>query len=193
MKPYKEHPESNVDALLRYATQYAEHAMRRLGRVPPTFLAETEQGLMAYFPEAMGDERAKDNFANTARLVAVGYKASAVAMILESWMSVAKPGKPLDPSIPPSQSPDREECVVIMVEGQKGEHRSKFLLIQRDANGRFTGFGNSNMPEFDSMEGRFAGILPPKAQTEENRKMARQLLLMMGVAPENLGFNPMWN
>jgi hypothetical protein len=41
----------------------------------------------------------------------------------------------------------------------------------------------ANMPGFDSMEGRFVGILPPKPQTEENRKLARQLLLMMGVAP----------
>lgn len=192
----KERPNTggeSVDALLQRAIEYAGHAMRSIGRVPPTFLAETDNGLMIYLPETMGDERAKDNFANTARLVAVGYSASAVAMILESWVTVAKPGKPLDPSVPPSQSPDREECVVIMVEGQKGEHRSKFLPIQRDARGRFTGFGGDEMPKFDQMEGRFVGILPTKALSEENRKMARQLLRMMGVAPENHGFNPMWN
>ena len=35
--------------------------------------------------------------------------------------------------------------------------------------------------------------LPQKPQTEENRKMAKQLLMMMGVVPQEMGFNPMWN
>jgi hypothetical protein len=42
-------------------------------------------------------------------------------------------------------------------------------------------------------KGRFSDIMPQKPQTEENRKMAEHLLLMMGVVPENLGFDPMWN
>jgi hypothetical protein len=180
------------DALLGRAIHYAEHAMRRFGRVPPTFLAETDRGLIAYFPETMGNDHAKDNFANTARLVTVAYNASTVAMILESWITLAKPGKPLDPSIPPSQSPDREECVVIVVEGH-GEMRSKFLPIQRKLLCTFTGFGTDNIPQFDEMQGRFAGMMPPTPPTKQDRRTARQLLLMMGVAPDNLGFNPSWN
>jgi hypothetical protein len=37
------------------------------------------------------------------------------------------------------------------------------------------------------------GILPPKPVSAENRKTARQVLVLMGVVPENKGFNPMWN
>ncbi len=43
------------------------------------------------------------------------------------------------------------------------------------------------------MKGRFTELLPAKTPTDENRKIAKQLLLMMGVAPESFGFNPMWN
>ena len=45
----------------------------------------------------------------------------------------------------------------------------------------------------EQAKGRFSGIMPQKPQTEENWKMARQLFMMMGVVPENMGFNPMWN
>jgi len=32
-----------------------------------------------------------------------------------------------------------------------------------------------------------------KPQKEQNRKMAKQLLMMMGVVTQEIGFNPMWN
>jgi hypothetical protein len=69
----------------------------------------------------------------------------------------------------------------------------RILPIQRNAKGVFAGFGGQDSQELDRMEGRFAGIMPQKPPSEENRKMARQLLQMMGVMPENRGSNPMWN
>lgn len=60
-----------------------------------------------------------------------------------------------------------------------------------NAKGKFTGFGSAD--DIEQAKGRFSEIMPQKPQTEENRKMARQLLMMMSVVPEEMGFNPMWN
>ena len=175
---------------MKHARHYAEHMMRGARSIPPTLFADTEDGLLMCVPSQMEDERAKNNFANTSRMIAVGYRATAVAMVLESWMTKAKPGESLDPSVPPSESPDREECVVITVENRE-DSQQQILLIQRDASGQFLGFGTAQ--KITEMKGRFAQMMPPKIPSEEDSKMARQLLKMMGVFPENRGFNPMWN
>jgi hypothetical protein len=182
--------EAPLNDLIKHAMGYAEFSMKKLGRVPPTLFVQTPGGIAIYFPETMGNEKAKNNFANTSRLIAVAYGATATAMVLESWITRAKPGRELDASIPPSQSPDREECVVIQVECV-GVSKTKILSIDRNAKGVFTGFGA--VDNLDEAKGRFSEIMPQKPQTEENRKMAKQLLMMMGVVPEEMGFNPMWN
>jgi hypothetical protein len=165
--------------------------MRNAGTVRPAFLADTPEGTVLYLPETMGDERAKQNFANTARLIAVAYRATAVAFAMESWVTFAKPGRAVD-STPPSQSPDREECVILSVET---EHRqsTELLMIQRDRSGRFAGFASPDIPKVTEFQGRFAQVMPPKPPGEKDALMARQLLRMMGVDPENRGFNPSWN
>ena len=78
-----------LDQLIQVATNFSDFTMRHQGRVPPTFLAQTQEGLIAYFPERMGDERAKDNFAQTARLISIAHEATAIVMILESWVKLA--------------------------------------------------------------------------------------------------------
>lgn len=94
--------------------------------------------------------------------------------------------------LPPSQSPDRQEAVVIQAEGE-GLRSAALLRIERDSGGKFTGFATADGLKFDAMSGRFAALFPPKPPTEENRKIARQLLTLMGVRPQNRGFNSMWN
>jgi len=42
--------------------------MRKNGRLPPTVLASTPKGGVRYVPHDLADARAKDNFANAARL-----------------------------------------------------------------------------------------------------------------------------
>ena len=93
---------------------------------------------------------------------------------------------------PPSQSPDREECVFIVAENMETT-RSVMLPIRRNRKGGFNGFGSCDLPDIDKLTGRFAGMMPPNQPSPEDRKMARHLLLSMGVAPDNMGFNPQWN
>ena len=44
------------------------------------------------------------------------YGATYMVMILESWVTLAKPGETLDTTPPPSEAFDREEFVVVMPE-----------------------------------------------------------------------------
>ena len=119
----------DLETLIDQSRHYAKHMLQKTGCVPPTLMALTPEGLMMFVPSELEDTDAKDKFANTGRLLAVGYKASAVVMILESWATFPKrPGLPL-PEGPPSQSPDRKEVVVLMGE-TRDTRAQQFLFIQ---------------------------------------------------------------
>ncbi len=182
----------NLNSLIAQAKIYSKHMMEATGSVPPTLMALTPEGFMMFVPASVANENEKDQFANAGRLLAVGYNATAVAMILESWITFAtRPGQPLDVT-PPSQSPDRKEVIVIMGETRES-CAQQFLFIQRNSSGKFTGFGTSLLPQFDDMQGRFAQMMPPKVPGENEVFMARSLLTAMGVKVTSAGFNPMWN
>jgi hypothetical protein len=80
----------------------------------------------------------------------------------------------------PSEAFDRKEVIVLMGESHTGQ-KQKYLPIIRSDNGKFFGFGESNMPVLDNIEGRFAQILPPKVATAEYRTLAQAMLKVKGV------------
>jgi hypothetical protein len=59
---------TQLDDLMAHAERYATFLMRKNGRLPPTVLASTPKGGVRYVPHDLADARAKDNFANAARL-----------------------------------------------------------------------------------------------------------------------------
>ena len=176
---------TDLDTLAAYAEGYAEFAMKNIGRVPPTMLAISPEGLLHFIPESLEDERAKNNFANVGRLICAAYGATNMVMILESWMTMAKPGQTLDADEPPSEAFDREEVVVVMGETM-GRKTQRFLPILRTDAGGFFGFGEFDAMKLDGIEGRFAGMLPPGEVTPETRAMTRALLAAMGVTRDAL-------
>ena len=176
---------TDLESLAAYAEGYAEFAMKNIGRVPPTMLAVAPEGLLHFIPESLADERAKNNFANIGRLICAAYGATHMVMILESWVTMAKPGQALDMETPPSEAFDREEFVVVMGEAF-GRKTQRFLPILRTDAGGFFGFGEFNATKFDGIEGRFAGMLPPEETTPETRAMAQALLATMGVTRDVL-------
>ena len=184
-------PES-LDDLLARAEHYAGFAMRQMGRVPPAIMALAPGGLLFFMPEKMGDERAKDNFANTARLICIAHDASAVVVILEAWVKVAAPGETLDPKEPPSEALDRREVVVLAGEMRESK-RYKFLPIIRTDAGGFFGFGESDIPAFNNFQGRFAEILAPHLPSKEMQVQARLLLETMGIADSGLQGDFLWS
>src|ERR1019366_7537510 len=104
LSPMSEGPqETALDDLLAYAEGYAEFSMRKLGRVPPSLLAISPNGSFHFIPSSLKDVRAKDNFADTARLICLAYGVTAAVIVLEAWMKTAKPGATLDMTEPPSE------------------------------------------------------------------------------------------
>jgi hypothetical protein len=70
--------------------------MKKSGFLAPIMMASTDQGLILFSPDSLSDSGAKDNFANKVRLITGSYSASAVVLILESWITRAKVGEKLD-------------------------------------------------------------------------------------------------
>ena len=166
--------------LIAEATRYAQFAMRKSGSLAPMMMAATEEGLMLFTPDKLMDTGAKDDFANKVRLITASYGASAVVLILESWVTRAKKGEPLDITTPPSESYDREEVVVLIGQAPQG-NITHLLPIHRLGNGKFWNLGDAQEMAADSFEGRFAGMLPPRPVDERTRQMGRVLLEAMGV------------
>ena len=169
-----------LDDLLAQAEHYANHSMRNMGRVPPTLWLIGADGPVTFIPENLADDGAKDDFATTARLVCIAHAATACVMALEAWSKSAKPGEVLDMTEPPSEAFDRREVVVLLGESRDGQ-KQKFLPIIRSGNGKFFGFGESELPGMDKMEGRFAQILSPKVPDDEMRLVVKAMLKVKGV------------
>jgi hypothetical protein len=179
---------TELEDLMAHAEGYANFLMRKKGRVPPTLLAATPNGGICYVPKDLSDTRAKDNFANAARLICAAYAAEAVVMVVEGWLTMAKPGEPLDDT-PPSEALDRKEFVVLMGEAA-GKKTQKLLPIIRTDAGGFFGFGEFDSRAFDGFQGRFACLLPPKVPNAEQRALAKAMLEMLGVTDAALGGFP---
>jgi hypothetical protein len=81
--------------------------MKKFGCLAPIMMAATDQGTILFTPDKLSD------FANKVRLITASYGASAVVLILESWITKAKADEPLDTLTPPCESYDREEVAVI--------------------------------------------------------------------------------
>jgi hypothetical protein len=169
-----------LDDLLAQAEHYANYSMRNMGRVPPTLWLIGADGPAMFIPENLADDGAKDDFATTARLMCIAHAATASVMTLEAWMKTATPDEKLDMTEPPSEAFDRREVVVLMGESRDGQ-KQKFLPIIRSGNGKFFGFGESEVPRFDEMKGRFAQILPPKVPDAQLREVAKAMLKVKGV------------
>lgn len=182
----------SLDDLLAQAEHYANFAMRKIGNVPPTMMGLSPRGPLFFVPSAMTDDRAKDNFANTARLICVAHDATAAVMILESWMKLATPGETLDTTEAPSEAIDRKEIVLLTGETRTG-FKQKILPIIRTGVGGFFGFGEFDGPAADSLQGRFAGILPPKRPNREMQNKARMVLAAIGITDSALRHDPSKN
>ena len=171
---------NTLDAILEEATRYARIAMRKSGCLAPVMMASNGEGMIIFSPDQLTDTGAKDDFANKVRLITSSYGAAAVVLILESWITKAKPGESLDTLTPPSESYEREEVVVLIGQSPQG-NITHLLPIHRLGNGKLWNLGDAEEMPADSFEGRFAKLLPPDPVDEKTRMMGRVLLEAMGV------------
>ena len=175
-----------LDDLLAQAEHYANYSMRNTGRMPPTLFLIGPDGPLMLMPESLADDSAKDDFATNARLMCIAHAATSVVMALEAWAKFATPGERFDETERPSEAIDRREFVILMGESHSGQ-KQKFLPIIRSGNGKFFGFGESEVPEMDEMKGRFAQLLPTKIPDAALCDLAKAMLKVKGVGRATQG------
>ena len=180
----KAKPES-LDDLLQVAERYAEYCLRYTGRVAGTLLLQGSDGPSMFVPNRLDTIEAKNQFASQARQMAIAHGATAAVMVLEAWAVHAAPGVPLHPTLPPSESPQRQEIVALLGEAN-GVQRAVMLPIERHVAGGFSHFGPPQVQAADQAVGRFAQILPETPPTPEEQARAQAQLRAQGMRQEEL-------
>ena len=187
----QENPQG-LEPLARQATDYALHMMRTTGSVPPTVIADTDEGYVFCMPSELSDDAAKDRFAEVTRLFAIAQSARSLVMVMEAWARLPDANGHLDTETPPSQAADRKEVVVLMLEDHSKKATS-LLPILRDAEGNFTEFGDPGPLLVGDPVGRFAGLMPRNKPSVREAAQARAALLALGMNIVNRGFDPTLN
>jgi hypothetical protein len=168
-------PVESLDSLEEEARRFALHCLRTSGRLAATLLLVTEKGLVAFVPNSMRDEQAKDQFANECRLVAIATQARMCAMVMETWVASVLPGD--DPIAKvPSEEPDRMEAVMIVLEAHREQQRTYVQPVIRDRKGDVAKLTKSIVPTDIQLGGRFAGVLPAIWPSDEETKAAAFLV-----------------
>jgi hypothetical protein len=178
--------------LAAQATDYALHMMRTTGSVPPTVIADTNEGYVFCMPTALTDDAAKDRFAEVARLFAIAHEASALVLVVEAWAKLPDARGHLDTETPPSESPDRKEVVALMLEDHS-RCATCLLPITRDETEKFSAFGDTAPLEFGESAGRFSKLMPRNKPSAREAAQAKASLLSLGMSIVNRGFDPTMN
>ena len=193
MKRNRRQPEpERLEALAKQGNDYALHMMRTTGSVPPTVIADTDEGFVFCMPSELADEASKDRFAEVAKLFAAAYRAQALIMIVEAWARLPDANGHLDTETPPSQAPDRKEVVVLMLEDHS-RNATVMLPIVRDEAGAFTSLGDPGPMQFGESMGRFSGLMPRNKPSVREAAQAKATLLGLGMSIVNRGFDPNMN
>ena len=187
----RENPQG-LEPLARQATDYALHMMHTTGSLPPTVIADTDDGYVFCMPSELADDAAKDRFADVTRLFAIAQSARSLVMVVEAWARLPDANGHLDTNILPSQSPDRKEVVVLMLEDHS-RTATVMLPILRDASGAFTAFGDPGPMHFGESTGRFSGLMPRNKPSVREAAQAKATLLNRGIHIVNRGFDPTMN
>jgi hypothetical protein len=166
--------------------------MRTTGSVPPTVIADTDEGYIFCMPSELTDDSAKDRFAEVARLFAIAHSARSLVMVVEAWTKLPDARGHLDTETPPSQAPDRKEVVVLMLEDHS-RNATVMLPILRNADGAFTDFGDPGPMQFGESVGRFSGLMPRNKPSVREAAQARATLMALGMNIVNRGFDPTMN
>ena len=181
-----------LEALARQAKDYALHMMRTTGSVPPTVIADTDEGYVFCMPSALAGEADKDRYAEMAKLMAVAYRARALVMIVESWVRLPDATGHLDPDVRPSQAADRKEMVALLLE-DRSVSATSLIPILRDSTGAFTDLGLNAPMNFGDSEGRFSKLMPRHKPSADECARAKRILFAMGMTVVNRGFDPSMN
>jgi hypothetical protein len=181
-----------LEALAKQAKDYALHMMGATGSVPPTVIADSDEGFVFCMPSELADEASKDRFAEVAKLFAIAYRAKALVMIVEAWVRLPDSRGHLDQNIRPSEATDRKEMVALLLE-DRSVSATRLIPILRDSKKTFQDLGAVAPLTFGDSEGRFSKLMPRHKPSADDSAKAKRTLLSIGMNVENRGFDPTMN
>jgi hypothetical protein len=149
-----------LDEMVKLATDQANRVMvGTKDELTPVWLLVTGKGDkptdVTIYATPWGNTREKHLVIETMRDVMREKRCTAYSMLTEAWMlrvtGDAAKGEYKGPM--PSESPDRQECVVVMAANKDGEHRYHTLETVRAADGTC-----SELRQLSGAEDQFTGI-----------------------------------
>ncbi|GDY21364.1 hypothetical protein LBMAG56_27110 [Verrucomicrobiota bacterium] len=162
------------------AADFAEVTLRNYPQILPTIILATREGTRMFSPGAVNGEEAKDSFAATCQWLCIACEATAVVLVLESWLKPAPKDGPVDLTERPSEAIDRVEVVFLSGEAI-GVHRAQILKIIRTDAGGFFGLTEIEKIDGGDFQGRFAKVMPATPPTPQIVAVAKALLGAKGM------------
>ena len=82
-----------------------------------------------------------------------------------------------------------------MIIGQSAQATiTRFLFINRNSSGKFTGFGPSTLPDIvGAIDGHFSNLMPARETTQEDSLAAFRMLQSVGINIQRPASAPQWN
>jgi hypothetical protein len=162
---------------MRYAEHVASEWMKQAHFCPQTFFMCGEEGrfvLKRPRPWTQGHEW----FAKAGKLACAATGAYACVFVSEAWTVIPREGRQPDWNQSPSQSPDREE--IIMLIGQTREERvQRAIQVFRDDDENFLWLGEPFTFHPDSVK-QYGSFLSEQVSTRETKESAKRELEEMG-------------
>lgn len=159
LSEYMSNPELTIDQMLELAYGQAENLIvGNKDQIMPVFMILTEGDEIIFIGTPWQGNHQKDLAILMIKDLMVEHKAVAYSFLTEAWVAKQPKGwRPGDPSIPPSENPDREEVVLAMATNGS-ETKYKDWDILRDDEGNCCSL---RLRKGTSMSmGRFEGLLP---------------------------------
>jgi hypothetical protein len=129
-------------------------------------------------------DQGQEWFAERGKLACIAAGAYACAFVSEAWTVRPKEGKQVDLSRRPSESPDREQVLMIAAESREGNFQ-KGLIIRRDRAEKFAGYGETLGLQRNDVKDH-SQFLTAEVPTKEMREKARMELAAKGLELERL-------
>lgn len=165
---------SPLQDLFKRAVDYANFTIRESRQLGPSLLISATDGSMVFLTGDTSDDLSKDRFVREARLACIAYGAEAVVFVSEAWMST-------EPFKRPSESPTREEIIILLGEAYETNQRELFRVL-RSESGCVVGLVECGDLTLNHAKGRFTNILPLQRPTAEHQVLAKKLLDELGIS-----------
>jgi hypothetical protein len=173
----RERSHEALEEEMRYAEITASAWMKRAGFCPQTFFMWGEEGRFILERPRPWDQ-GHEWFIKAGRLACAATGAYACVFISEAWTVIPRDGLQADLNQAPSQSPDREE--ILMIVGQTREERlQKAIQVFRDGNDKVLRLGGRFAFHPDSVK-QYGSFLSEEISTSETKERAMRELGEMG-------------